>query len=414
MRQDNWRQRLEPVLHPDLKGLTGGRLLSVPESLNYGGPKMSSGRFHISLFGLLSAATVALLTFNIPTSQAEGRTGAVYVLTNQTSGNSVMVFHRDATGILTPAASFVTGGAGTGSGLGSQGAVQLSEDSRLLFAVNAGSNSISVFGVSGDRLTLLNTVSSGGVRPVSISARHNLVYVLNAGGTPSISGFTISHSTNGLVPLAGSTQVLPGGTGAGPAQVSFSPAGSVLVVTEKETNRLDTFTLNDDGIAQAGVSFPSNGITPFGFAFGHHDVAIVSDAFGGAAGASALSSYEVQENGNLLPVTGALGDTQTAACWVVVPQDGRFAFTSNTGSGTISSYSVLHGGSLSLLNAVAASTGSGSAPTDMAVSENSRFLYVLNSGNGTVSGFRVQSDGALTPVTSAGVLPAGAVGLAAR
>src|SRR5262249_52282137 len=183
MRQDNWRQRLEPVFHPDLKGLTGGRHLSVPESLNYGGPKMSSGRFHISLFGLLSAVAVALLTFNIPTSLAEGRTGAVYVLTNQISGNSVMVFHRDATGILTPAASFVTGGAGTGSGLGSQGAVQLSEDSRLLFAVNAGSNSISVFGVSGDQLTLLNTVSSGGVHPVSISSRHNLVYVLNAGGT---------------------------------------------------------------------------------------------------------------------------------------------------------------------------------------------------------------------------------------
>jgi 6-phosphogluconolactonase (cycloisomerase 2 family) len=188
----------------------------------------------------------------------------------------------------------------------------------------------------------------------------------------------------------------------------------VLVVTEKGTSRLDTFTLDDDGIAQAGVSFPSNGITPFGFAFGHHDVAIVSDAFGGAPGASALSSYKVQENGSLLPVTGELGDTQTAACWVVVPQDGRFAYTSNTGSGTISSYSVLHGGSLSLLNAVAASTGSGSAPTDMAVSENSRFLYVLNSGNGTVSGFRVQSDGALTPVTFAGGLPAGAVGLAAR
>src|SRR5262249_6306086 len=195
---------------------------------------------------------------------------------------------------------------------------------------------------------------------------------------------------------------------------AFSPAGSVLVVTEKETNRLDTFTLNDDGIAQAGVSFPSNGITPFGFAFGHDDVAIVSDAFGGAAGASALSSYEVQENGNLLPVTGALGDTQTAACWVVVPQDGRFAFTSNTGSGTISSYSLLQVVGLPWLTAVAASTGIGSAPLDMAVRENSRFLYVLNSGNGTVSGFRVESDGALTPVTSAGLLPAGAIGLAAR
>jgi 6-phosphogluconolactonase (cycloisomerase 2 family) len=376
---------------------------------------MSSGRIRLRVFSLLSVtAAFALLTFEVPTSLAESRTGDVYALTNQSSGNSVVVFHHDGDGMLTPAGSFATGGNGTGSGLGSQGAVVLSDDSRLLLAVNAGSNSISAFGVSGDQLILLNTVSSRGIRPISVSVRHNLVYVLNAGGPPNISGFTISPSTNELVPLAGSARVLPGGAGADPAQVSFSPDGSVLVVTEKGTNLLDTFTLNDNGIPQPGVSFHSSGMTPFGFAFGHDNVAIVSDAFGGASGGSALSSYEVDDNGNLILVTGALGDTQTAACWVVVPQDGRFAYTSNTGSGTISSYVVSHGGSLALLNPVAASTGSGSAPTDMAVSENSRFLYVLSSGKGTISGFRVLADGSLMPVSSAIGLPAAAVGLAAR
>jgi len=316
--------------------------------------------------------------------------------------------------MLTFAGSFASGGNGAGAGLGSQGAVVLSDDNRLLFAVNAGSNSISVFGVSGDQLTLLNTVSSGGVLPVSVTARHNLVYVLNAGGTPNISGFAISPSTNWLVPLAVSTQALPGGAGAGPAQVSFSPDGSVLVVTEKGTNLIDTFTVDDDGVAQPGVSFASNGTTPFGFAFGHDNVVIVSEAFGGAPGASALSSYEVDENGSLVVVTPSLADTQTAACWVVVPENGRFAYTSNTGSGIISSYIVSDGGSLALLNAAAASTGNGSAPTDMALSDNSRFLYVRNAGNGTISGFRVQADGSLTPVASATGLPAGAAGLAAR
>jgi 6-phosphogluconolactonase (cycloisomerase 2 family) len=196
--------------------------------------------------------------------------------------------------------------------------------------------------------------------------------------------------------------------------VSFSPDGSVLVVTEKGTNLIDTFTVDDDGVARPGVSFASNGTTPFGFAFGHDNVVIVSEAFGGAPGASALSSYEVDENGSLVVVTPSLADTQTAACWVVVPENGRFAYTSNTGSGIISSYIVSDGGSLALLNAAAASTGNGSAPTDMALSDNSRFLYVRNAGNGTISGFRVQADGSLTPVTSATGLPAGATGIAAR
>jgi 6-phosphogluconolactonase (cycloisomerase 2 family) len=196
--------------------------------------------------------------------------------------------------------------------------------------------------------------------------------------------------------------------------VSLSRDIDVLLVTEKGTNLIDAFTLDDNGVAQPGVSFASNGTTPFGFAFGHDNVAIVSEAFGGAPGASALSSYKVDEDGNVVVVTPSLRDTQTAACWVVVPQNGRFAHTSNTGSGTISSYAVSENGSLALLKAVAASTGAGSAPTDMALSQSSRFLYVRNGGNGTISGFRAQADGSLTPVGTATGLPAGAAGIAAR
>ena len=377
--------------------------------------KMSSRKAHLRPFRLLSAASVVALLMLLPqTGLAGGRTGDVYVLTNQPqpTGNAVMVFHRDAAGMLTSAGGFATGGNGTGTGLGSQGAALLSGDSRLLFAVNAGSNSISVFAVSGDRLTLLDTVSSGGSQPISLTVRHNLLYVLNA-GTPNISGFTIEPARHVLVPLPGSTQALPRGAAAAPAQVAFGPDGDVLVVTEKGTNLIDTFTVDDEGLAQPGVSFPSNGTTPFGFAFGHDNVAIVSDA-GSGAGSAAVSSYELDEDGNLEVITPALGDTQTAACWVVVPRNGRFAYTSNTGSGTVSSYTVSHGGNLALLNAVAASMGSGSAPTDMAFNDNSRFLYVLNSGNGTISGFRVQASGSLTPVTRAAGLPAGAAGIAAR
>lgn len=364
---------------------------------------------------LLSAAPVlALLTICVQIARADGRTGDVYVMTNQPGGNSVLVFHRDASGILTSAGSFATGGNGAGTGadpLGSQGALVLSGDQRLLFAVNAGSNSVSVFAVSGDQLTLLNTVPSGGAMPVSIAVKHDLVYVLNAGGTPNISGFHIDPETNRLVPLAGSTRSLPGGAAAGPAQVSFTPDGSALVVTEKRTNRIDTFTV-EDGVPGPGVSFASSGTTPFGFAFGHNDVAIVSDA-GSGPGTSAVSSYKVDEDGNLVVISPALADTQTAACWLIVPQNGLFAYTANAGSGTISSYAVSEGGSLSLLQTAAASVGN-TTPTDMAFSENSRFLYVRSGGNGVISGFRVEAGGSLTPVTTAAGLPDGAQGIAAR
>lgn len=363
---------------------------------------------------LLAAALFPLLMLTSQTARAQGRSGEVYVLTNQPTGNAVMVFHRDATGVIRLAGSFPTGGNGAGTGadpLGSQGPVALSCDHRLLFAVNAGSNSISVFAVTRDSLALLQTTSSHGVEPVSLTVRDNLVYVLDAGGTPNISGFTIQPATNHLVPLAGSTQNLPGGAKAAPAQVSFSSDSSVLVVTEKGTNRVDTFVVNDAGVAQAGASFPSSGATPFGLAFDHRNIAIVSEAAGGPNGTSAVSSYEVEDNGGLDVVTPSLGDTQKAACWLAVLDNGRFAYTANSASNTISSYAILENGNLALIDISAAK---GSTPIDVALSRNSRFLCVRNAGNGTISSFRVHEDGSLTPVASAGGLPSGAAGLAAE
>ncbi len=373
---------------------------------------MSSVTLRLRLRYLSAAAILALLMFVPQPGLAEGRTGNVYVPTNQPTGNAIMVFHRDAAGALTFVDRVASGGVGSGTGadpLASQGAVVLSRDNRLLFAVNAGSNSISVFAVSGDQLELLDTVASGGTLPVSLTVRGDLLYVLNAGGIPNISGFTIESRTDRLVPLAGSTRNLPGGVAANPAQVSFSPDDSVLIVTEKGTNSIDTFAVEDDGVARQGVPFPSSGITPFGFGFGHDNAVIVSDA-----GSGAVSSYTVDEEGNLDLVTPALSDTQAAPCWIVVPRDGRFAYTANAGSGTISSYTIGENGNLALLDVAAASVAHGSAPTDMALSNNSRFLYVRNGGNGTISGFRLTADGSLRPVSTMGGLPAGTQGIAAR
>ena len=81
------------------------------------------------------------------TFAGNGKPGTVYFQTNQASGNEIAVFARSAGGTLTLSDTVPTGGLGTGSGLGSQGSVILSNDGRLLFAVNAGGDEISVFHV---------------------------------------------------------------------------------------------------------------------------------------------------------------------------------------------------------------------------------------------------------------------------
>ena len=157
----------------------------------------------------------------------------------------------------------------------------------------------------------------------------------------------------------------------------------------------------------------SNNPTPFGFAFGRHGLVVVSEAVGGAAGASTLSSYRTTDQSTLNTISKSIPDTQTAACWVVITKHARFAFTSNTGSGTISSYALEPDGELNLSDAVAANTGAGSSPTDMALSRHSQFLYVLTPGTSNVAGFRV-SGGSLIPAATTSGLPPSSTGIAAR
>jgi 6-phosphogluconolactonase (cycloisomerase 2 family) len=337
--------------------------------------------------------------------------GAVFTLTNAAAGNAVLAFSRAADGSLTSAGSFATLGNGSGAGLGSQGAVVLSANGRFLFAVNAGSNSITSFAVDGASLTRITTVPSGGTLPISLTVHGDLLYVLNAGGTENITGFSISQS-GALSVLPGSSRALSG-TGVGPAQVSFDPSGGWLVVTEKNTNRIDVYAVGANGYASAPVVNPSAGQTPFGFAFNQHGVLIVSEAFGGAANASAVSSYTLGAGGTLQVVSASVPTTETAACWVAVTGNGKFAYATNTGSASATGFEVRKA-ALSILNADGRTGVTGTTPIDAAVSRNSRFLYTLNVGSRSISAFAIAgSDGSLTNVPGAGGLPMGVVGLAA-
>ena len=338
--------------------------------------------------------------------------GAVFTLSNSAAGNAVIAFARGADGTLTPAGTFATQGNGTGAGLGSQGAVALGGDGQFLFAVNAASNTITSFAVDGTSLTRVSTVASGGTLPISLTTHGNLVYVLNAGGTENITGFSVDQNGR-LTMLPGSSRPLSG-TGVGPAEVGFDPSGSRLVVTEKNTNRIDVFAVGSGGLASAAVVNASAGQTPFGFAFNQHGVLIVSEAFGGGIDASAVSSYTLSTNGTLAVVSASVPTTETAACWIAVTNNGKFAYAANTGSASVTGYRVDQA-SLTILNPDGKTGNTGNTPIDAAVSRNSQFLYTLTAGSHTISAFSVgQDDGSLGQVGEASGLPVGTVGLAAK
>src|SRR5262249_41423313 len=298
-----------------------------------------------------------------------------------------------------------------------QGGVVLTENERWLIVVNAASDDVTVFAVESSGLRHAGTTPSGGRMPISVAVHGSLVYVLNAGGAvgeaDNITGFVLEGG--GLTPLAGSTRPLTSSATA-PAEVAFRPDGRVLVVTEKTTNTIDTYTVGSDGLASGPNLFPSAHPTPFGFAFGKRDQVFVSEA-GGGADASAVSSYLVADDGSLEVITPAAATTETAACWVVVTPDGRFAYTTNTGSGSMPGHRVALSGELALLDGDGRTgvTGAGSSPIDMALSRDGRFLYTLNSGSGTIAAFSsVRANGSLSPLRSLSGLPAGSNGLAAR
>lgn len=375
----------------------------------------------VTRIGLLALVGVLLLAMPLAASafsghgkaavgggaNGRGYAGAVYVMTNA-SANAIVVYGRKANGALVQLTSVATGGQGTGAALGSQGALVLSADGRWLFAVNAASNDISVFRV-GPKGTLTRTdvEPAGGTTPVSLTFRHGLLYVLDAGGSGNIAGFRL-NADGTLTALPGSVQPLSNagvGSAPNPAQIGFAPNGHWLVVTEKATNLIDVFPVKD-GIAAASTSYPSAGATPFGFAFAKRGTLIVSEPAG------AVSSYRLKPFSVL---SASVSDAQSAACWVVVTNNGKFAFVTNAGSGTISSYRVLHSGRVALLESVAATTGDATShPLDLALSNNSRFLYSLNAGAGTIGAFRVGPKGTLAPLTFPTGLPASAAGIAAK
>jgi 6-phosphogluconolactonase (cycloisomerase 2 family) len=317
------------------------------------------------------------------------------------------MFPRSNDGTLGPGVSFSTGGSGTGIAFHSQGAVALSSDGRWLLAVDAGSNEITVFRVTPTGLSMTDRVGSMGTMPISVTVRDQWVYVLNAVSL-NIAGFTLSPSGE-LAPIPGSDLPL-NALASAPEQIGFasSSVGAVLVVTEKGSNQIDTYTVDRTGVPTGPTTTPSNGNGPFGFAFNNKGILVDSEA-----GSGAVSSYEVSSLGALSVISGSVstGGTGDTPCWVAITDNGRFAYTGNANT-KISSYGIASDGSLTLLKENAGTLASGGA-LDLAFSTGSGYLYVLNAA-GSISGFGVdKSDGGLTLITTAPGVSLSSAGLAA-
>ena len=336
--------------------------------------------------------------------------GAVFAMTNGVDKNEIVAFRRNDDGTLQETRRFATGGRGSGGNvdpLGSQGSLVLSGDRSQLFAVNAGSGEISVFRVEGDLLSLEDKAVSGGSEPVAVTQHGNLVYVVNAGGNGNVVGFRWQN--NRLSEIPNSTSFLSGSNSA-PGSIAFSPDGKFVAVSEKQTSKLDVFSVQGDGTLSPAVVTPSAGPGEFSISFTPNGTALVSETGpAGGVDASALSSYALLASGSLSPISTSVPTLGAATCWQVTTPDGRFVYTANAGTATISGFSIAANGTLTPLpGTIQGANPSGAANIDITISSNGKFLYTLNTGNGTIGMFAIHKDGTLTNLgTVDGITPAG-------
>jgi 6-phosphogluconolactonase len=340
----------------------------------------------------------------------EYASGYVYVQTNDGEINEVVVYRRGRDGRLERLGRYVTGGKGSGKPhLASQGSVVLADE--RLFVVNAGTDDVTVFAADDETLVALDLAASGGTAPTSVAVHGDLVYVLNAGGRPNVTGFRLGADGR-LAEIAGSPKQL--GEASDPAQASFSPDGRTLLVTDRAANAIHVFAIGDHGRVEAQATQQSLGATPYGFDITPDGTVVVTEAAGAEVGKASASSYRLNGGAELTPVSGAVRNTRSEVCWAAIGNDGRTVFVTNFGDGTISSYAIGDSGRIELRDAVAATTiDGGPGIRDEAFSSDGKFLYALHADSQQVFAWELGDEGELRPLGAANGLPATAAGLAA-
>jgi 6-phosphogluconolactonase (cycloisomerase 2 family) len=325
---------------------------------------------------------------------------AVFVQTDNTAGNTIVAYERTADGGLQQAGIYPTGGNGgqlTGSvvdHLSSEGSLAYDRQAGLLYAANAGSNTITVFAVRGDTLIRNQVVSSGGQFPVSIAVHGNQVYVLNALGGASVSGFI--QSGGRLIPQPSWQRDLGLGTTSStvftgtPGQIGFTPGGSHLVVTTKgAANTVEVFRVGPFGPSASPAITSLPGQVPFGFTFDQYGHLAVAET-----GTDTVATFSIAPDGTLTQL-GSSATGQAATCWITASPGGTL-YASNAGSGTESALSTQPNGTVTLLG----STPTDAGTVDAAASSDGQYLYVQAGGPGDVDAYRINPGGSLTETGS--------------
>lgn len=342
---------------------------------------------------------------------------SVYVMSNNADGNEIYVYARTDYGSLIPRGHVSTGGRGSGGKvdpLTSQGSLTVTADGKRLLAVNAGSGTLSVFEIDGAGLHLEEQVPTGGAEPVAVAQHGDLVYVLNNAGTSNVVGFKLSGEHLRRIP--NSRQFLSGNSVTA-TSIGFSADGQSLLVVERGLNKIDGFGVNADGTLTARTT---NAASPgvFSLSVARNGTVVTSETGPGTPNGSTVSSFQVATGGVLSPVSVAVPALANANCWNVVTPDGRFVYTSNAASSSISGYAIGTDGSLTpLAGTVVGFNPAGSANLDITISSDGRFLYTLNAGSGAIGQFAINpSTGALTALGVTAGLPAAAAlnGIAAN
>jgi 6-phosphogluconolactonase len=339
-------------------------------------------------FGLASGLAVA-------GEQADSAHG-VFVMTNNAEANEVIAYDRYADGTLHDPHHYRTDGRGSGGKvdpLAAQGSLTLSKDRSWLFAVNAGSGTVSVFRVEGSHLSLSDRIRTEGSEPNSVTQHGNLVYVLNTAGSSSVVGFYFDDGK--FVRIPDSIRFLSANA-VGSGVVAFSPNGRFLLVTEKVTNAIDVFLVSSEGTLSPITVNAEVGPGTFSGTFAPSGIAVVAET--GPAGpkgaaipnASGISSYAIQSDGTLKVISASVPTLGTANCWSVVTANGRYVYTSNSASSTIAGFTVGPTGALTPIGStIVATLPTGATNIDIAASSDSKYVYTLNAGNGSIGEFAI-------------------------
>ncbi|ABX42076.1 lactonase family protein [Lachnoclostridium phytofermentans] len=319
----------------------------------------------------------------------------IYSTSNAADYNEVVAIRHDSGDNFTFIKAYKTGGKGTGTKtvdpLGSQGSIILSDDGHFLFVVNAGSNSITSFKITDSgTLILADVKQSDGFFPKSLTTHRNFLYVANAGNGSSIgsniTGFQVDENGR-LTEIIDSTKSLSS-KNARPTCIVINYNGKKIAVSELNTNLISVFTVQPDGSLTGPIVSNSSGSGPFGSVFLTNEILLVTEA-----GTNALSSYIVNHNGTLSVISSSVLNFQAATCWVAISEDGRFAYTSNAGTHTITTYEVEYDGHVSVSNIIYSTKDGSNAPIDSGVCTN--YLYVLNGNEGSISVFITGREGKL-------------------